>query len=168
MGGDELGLGQALDRLDHHAAVVGIQGGGGLIHENGRWLHGQDGGDGRHPLLSAGELVVVPVLERFQAQLRKGLVRPCLRLLPGQAIVQRGKDQILIHGRHKHLVVGVLQHKAQLPPDLRQTALLQRSPIHQDLPLKRLQTQQDLHQGGLPCPVGTDETHSLPVSDGEG
>ena len=42
---------------------------GGLVHNNERRLHGKDGGDGRHALFSAGDLVVVPVLEILQTQL---------------------------------------------------------------------------------------------------
>lgn len=87
----------------------------GLVHQQHLRLHGEDGCDGGHPLFAAGHFMVVPVAEIFHVQLRERFLRPLLRGGAAQAVVHGAEDHIVEHGGHEHLVVGVLQHIAELP-----------------------------------------------------
>ena len=111
--------------------------------------------------------MVIAVLQLRKAQPVQNRVHPPLCLLFAQAIVAGAENHVLIHRWHKHLVIRVLQHKADLLPDGGQVLLIHGQTVYQDLPLAGKQTQQELHNGGFSGSVGADQAHRLPVPDGK-
>ena len=109
--------------------------------------------------------MVVPVLQVFQPQLSQNPIHPGIGFFPGKAIVPGPENHILIYRGHEHLVVRILEHKADLLPDWRQILFGHRHPVHQDFPLGRQQTQHQLHNGGFSRAIGADEAHRLPLAD---
>ena len=167
VGSDELGLGQLTDGVDDGAAVDGIQGGGWLIHQDHLRLHGENCGDGGHPLFAAGDFVVIAVFQFRESQTVQYVIHPALRFLLAQAVVPGAEDHVLIDGRHKHLIVGILQYKSDFLPDRGNILLVQGKIIYGDLSLSADQAQEQLHNGGFPGAVGANQTYGFTLLNGE-
>ena len=110
----------------------------------------------------------MPVLEILQVQAPEYLVHTRVRLLSAEHVIERSEDHVLVYGGHEHLVIGILQDKAELSSYLRQTAAAHFNSVHQDLPFSLYQPQQQLHDGGFSRPIGSDQPDGLTLPDTEG
>ena len=109
--------------------------------------------------------MVVPVAEIFHVQLRERFLRPLFGCGAAQAVVHGAEDHIVEHGGHEHLVVGVLQHIAELPAHLREGLPRDRDAVHGDAARIGKQTERGLHERGFTRAVGADEPDLLAAAD---
>ena len=112
------------DGLHDLVPAMGVQHGGGFVHDHAAGLHGDDTRDG-HPLfLSAGEEVRGVGGVVAHAHHGQGLVHPAANLRRGHAQVLRGKGHVLFHHVGHNLVVRVLENHAHRAAHGQQLVLL--------------------------------------------
>ena len=112
--------------------------------------------------------MVVAVLEILQMQALQHGIDACFGFSAAEHVVERGEHHILVHRRHEHLVVGVLEHKAEFSADFRQGIAADLGSVHQDFPLPFQQAEQKLHDRGLAGTVCADQPHGLAGVNAEG
>ena len=89
--------------------------------------------------------MVITVLEVLQMQALQYGIYTCFGLFTAEHIVERGKHHIFVYGGHKHLIIGVLKHKAKFSADLRQGVSAYFNSVYKDFSLPFQQTEQKLH-----------------------
>lgn len=112
VGGDDARVVERLYLAHEHAACAGIEVAGGFVHDEYVGLHGEHCGYGYAALLSAGELIAGPVLEVVCSDCFQGHVDTAVYFAVGQSHVDRAECDIVGHGGHEQLVVGVLEHES--------------------------------------------------------
>ena len=111
--------------------------------------------------------MVVAVFEIFEIQPGKHFVNALVYYLAAEAVIQRSEDHVFVYCRHEHLVVGVLQHKAEPGADLAERFFFYLDAVDQHFALTLQQAEQELHDGGLACTVGTDQSDRFSLFDPE-
>ena len=167
MGGYQLRLGQFPYDIDDKPAVVRIQRRCGLIHQYHLRLHGKNGGDGRHPLLTARKLMIMPVLQFGKSETPQHFIHLFLRFLTAHHVIQRSEHHILIYGGHKHLVVRILKDKPCHFSYLRQILLPDLHPARKNPARSGKKPEGKLHDGRLPGTVFTDKPDGLSLPNPE-
>jgi hypothetical protein len=89
------------------------------------------------------------------------------RLLRRRAEVERAERDVLAHGRHEQLVVGVLEHEPDARPQLAGIAAPDVDPGHGQLTLAGQQTVEVQHQRGLAGAVRPEHRDTLAVAHAE-
>ena len=128
---------RAIGQQVHKAAArANIQGRVGLIQQQQRHLHRQDGRQGGDALLTPAEMMRRPPLQAGQPH--RGDRRPRLRLglFVADSLVQRPKGYILQQRRHEELVVGVLESQPAAGAHVPAGAAAQLAPVHGNAPVE--------------------------------
>jgi hypothetical protein len=118
-----LGRGDGGEEFGELAASDGVESGGGFVEHDDVGLHGQDGGDGGASFLTAGKVVGVPVGEAGGVDGGEGVFDELASFVDGDAEVGRSERDVVAHGGHEELVVGVLEHETDPAPDLSKVGL---------------------------------------------
>ena len=105
---------QLVDGFHDLGAAVGIQHGGGLIQHQAVGPHGDNARDGDALLLAAAQLIRRSIAFFVDAGQLHGLVDAGADLLRRYAEVFRRKGHVLFNDGRYDLVVGVLEHHADL------------------------------------------------------
>ena len=140
---------------------VAVQGGEGLVQQDGPGLRRQDAGQGAPLLLPAGELPRLLVRHGLQPELPQLLRHLCL----AAALVPHGRGDVL---PHRHVgEQGVLLEQVSHPTPLgRQVdpggAVIQGDAVQLDVPLVRRQDTRHTFEGhGLAAPRGSQQGQRL-------
>ena len=140
---------------------VAVQGGEGLVQQDGRGLRRQDSGQGAPLLLPAGELPRLPVRRRLQLELPQLLRHLCL----AAGLVPHGCGDVLPH-RHVGEQSVLLEQVPDLPPLGRQVdsggAVVKGNTVQLDVSLVRRQNAGDALEGHrLAAPRGPQQGQRL-------
>ena len=105
---------QLADGFHDLRAAMGVQHGGGLVHNKAVGPHGDNARNRDALLLAAGQLVRRSLALFIDARQLHGLVDAGADLLGRYAEVLRRKGHVLLDDGRHDLVVGVLEHHADL------------------------------------------------------
>ena len=98
----------------------------------------------------------------------RACVHPGGQLVAPQAEVGRAEGDVVAHGGHEQLVVGVLEHDADPPADLGEVGLHHRQPADDHLARPAVVDPVEVEdERGLARPVGPEHGHPLPRPHGE-
>ena len=169
MGGDEhrgAPLVEDPDDVPEHMAGLCVEPGGGFVEEKNRRLVDERAQDYGLPLPSSGEVAGEPVQERGEADDVAELHHPGLQLLAGDAVQHTLGNDVLADGDVHVEGQVLLADPDELPgaPGIHGHVVT----VYDDPPGRGpAHGRHGAGSGGLPGPVGAQESVYLPAPDGE-
>ncbi len=158
--------------VHHHAAVLGIQVGGGFVRYHQARPDGQGAGDG-HPLaLAAGEAIRARGGEAFQAHFGQGLGGPLPGFRFAGASDLHGQHDVLQSREHGHQVEA-LEHEADALAAKGGEGVVVQGPAvlvvepHSAV-VRGVDEAHQVHEGGFAAARGAPHGHELPRVDVQG
>ena len=165
MGDDQHGLGRSGEVVGEARLRGLVEPVGGLVEQQHLGVHRKHRAQGHQALLAGGQAMGDPIGETREPEQVQDPLRVRPSLIRAAPQVEGTEGEVFEHRGTEQLVVRVLEQEADPGAHLEEVRLRPSRPAEcQDLtPIRDPQSHQEMQQGGLAGPVGSDQGHPLPA-----